>query len=393
MTKFKIALAAAAVAALSKPLGFDDAEYNTNVGDVIVPEVFTPYVQQLTEQKSRIIQSGLAERSAQIDALLAGGGLTFSVPSWRDLDNDAENVSGDETADTFKHTLNANAVEVVTATWGALTDSRPKATDSDLEVAVRLSRNQSWASADLAAALAGNDPAGSIAERVAYYWTRRQQAALIATIQGVCKDNGTNDSGDYSNDIAGSAFTDGVTNFSAEAFLNACLTMGDSMEDLVAVMVHSVVFNRMQRNNLIDFIPDATGQIMIPTFLGREVIVDDGMPFGSNAVRGNGVAATGNVYETWLFGRGAIQLGVGSAKVPTEVQRQPQAGNGGGQEVLYSRQEWCFHPRGHAYVGTPGNGGPSNGTGSNQLNNAGSWNRVFPERKMIKFARLITREA
>jgi hypothetical protein len=34
----------------------------------------------------------------------------------------------------------------------------------------------------------------------------------------------------------------------------------------------------MQKNNLIDFIPDAEGHINIPTFLGRRVIVDDGMP-------------------------------------------------------------------------------------------------------------------
>jgi hypothetical protein len=48
---------------------------------------------------------------------------------------------------------------------------------------------------------------------------------------------------------------------------------------------------------------------------------------------------------------------------------------------------------GHAYTGTAPNGGPGNGTGANELQNAGSWNRVFPERKQVKFARLVTREA
>ena len=157
--------------------------------------------------------------------------------------------------------------------------------------------------------------------------------------------------------------------------------MGDSMEGLVAVMVHSVVFNRMQKNNLIDFIPDARGEIQIPTFLGREVIVDDGMP---NAT---------SIYDTWLFGLGAAQLGVGSPKDATETERKPSAGNGGGQEILHSRQEWSMHPVGHAYTGTAANGGPGNGAGANDLQNAGSWNRVYPERKQIKFARLVTREA
>ena len=65
----------------------------TRVTDVVVPEIFTPYVQQLTDQKARIIQSGLAVRDPAIDLLLAGGGLTFNVPSFRDLDDDAERVA------------------------------------------------------------------------------------------------------------------------------------------------------------------------------------------------------------------------------------------------------------------------------------------------------------
>jgi hypothetical protein len=101
----------------------------------------------------------------------------------------------------------------------------------------------------------------------------------------------------------------------------------------------------MQKNNLIDFIPDASGQINIPTYLGRMVIIDDGLP------------ATGGVFESWVFGAGALRLGVSSPKVPVEVERDAAAGNGGGTETLYSRTELCLHPAGHAYIGTPTIGG------------------------------------
>ena len=87
------------------------------------------------------------------------------------------------------------------------------------------------------------------------------------------------------------------------------------------------------------------------------------------------------------------QLGVGSHQIPTFVEHIPGAGNGNGQDVLYNRNIWCIHPVGHAYVGTAPNGGPSNAATANNLAAAGSWNRVFSERKQIKFARLITREA
>lgn len=369
-----------------------DALFNTQVADVIVPEVFSPYVQQMTEQKSRLVQSGALARSPIFDRLLAGGGLTFNMPSFKDLDNDTENVATDAPADHFGHVLNGTSIDLAGA-LSALSDSRPKATGTSNEIAVRLSRNQSWASADLAADLAGSDPMNSIANRVAAYWERRLQAAFIATMQGVSKDNGVNDSGDYASEIVGSSFVDGVTNFSAEAVIDAAITMGDTLTSLGIMMVHSVVYARMQKNNLIDFIPDARGEVLIPTFLGREVIVDDGMPTGTSVVRKAGTAGESGMYETWFFGAGAVLLGVGTPKTPTETQREPQAGNGAGQEILYSRVEWGIHPVGHAYVGTAPKGGPSNAATSNNLNIAGSWDRRLPERKMIKFARLITREA
>lgn len=335
------------------------------ISDVVVPEIFTPYVQQLTEEKSRLIASGMVARSGVLDNLLAGGGLTFNVPSWKDLDNTEENVSSDD-----------NTVS-----------STPLKTGSGTEIAVRLSRNQSWSSMDLAAVLAGDDPMESIASRVAYYWTRRLQAMAIATVKGVFADNAAAPAGtehtqnDMIHDISGGGYSAGVTDFSAEAFVDACLTMGDSMEDLVAIAVHSVVYARMQKNNLIDFIPDSEGRINIPTFLGREVIVDDGMPFASG------------VYESWLFGRGCLQLGVGAPAVPTEVARVEAAGNGSGQDTLHNRVEWSLHPVGNKYAGTPANGGPSNAATSNNLAHAASWMRVYSERKMIKLAKLITREA
>lgn len=336
----------------------------TRIADVIVPEIFTPYTQQLTEQKSRLIQSRVVMREPMLDEFLAGGGLTVEAPSWKDLDDDADNVSSDDPA----------------------VDSTPNKNGTAMEIAVRLSRNNSWKTADLTAALAGEDPAEVIAQRVSDYWVRRAQVAFIATLTGVFADNAAAPSGtehvqnDMTNDISGVSFVDGVTNFSAEAFIDACVTMGDSMQGLGVLFVHSIVFGRMQKNNMIDYVPDAQQQIMIPTFLNREVIVDDAMP------------NTGGVFQSWLFGIGAVRLGVGSPKVPTETFRFPSQGNGGGTEALYNRVEWCIHPVGHKYAGTPAKGGPSNAATSNNLAHADSWQRVFTERKQIKIARLITRE-
>ncbi len=361
----------------------------TQVTDIVVPAIFTPYVQQRTEEKSRIVQSGALVRSPLLDQKLAGGGVTFNMPSMRDLDNDADNVSADNAPDIVALSVSGGSP----ALPASFNDAVPKKIQTATEIAVRLSRNQAWSSADLAAALAGIDPMSAIAELVSGYWSRRLQACFIAAMQGVCKDNSANDAEDYAHDVAGASYVKGTTDFSAEAVLDAMVTMGDSMGGLVAVMVHSIVFNTMQKNNLIDFIPDARGETEIATFLGREVIIDDGIPSGTSALRGDGTAGAAGIYESWLFGAGTVQLGVSTPKVATEVQRYAAAANGAGVEALHNRNEWCIHPTGHAYTGTPADGGPGNGTGSNDLNNAGSWNRVYPERKQIKFARLVTRES
>lgn len=338
----------------------------TRIADVVVPARFTPYVQQITQEKSRLIQSGAIVMDEQLSANLAGGGLTFNEPSFKDLDNDAENVSTDDPT----------------------VQSTPKKIGTATEIQVRLSRNNSWSSMDLAAALAGPDPMDAIAQRVGYYWTRRLQAAFIATIRGVFADNDaaptggdTHSTADMTRTLAaanGGAFGDGVTNFNAKPFIDATLTMGDSMEELTLVMMHSIPYATAMKNNLITFRPASNNAdaISIPTYLGREVIVDDGVPF------------SGGLFETWLFGRGAVRMGMGSPKVPTETDRKPENGNGGGQEILYNRTEWTIHPVGHAYIGTTPAGGPANA----DLLNAASWRRVFPERKQVKIARLITRE-
>lgn len=334
----------------------------TALADIIEPDVFAAYTQELTEVKSRMVESGLAVRSGALDAFLAGGGRTFDMPAWNDLADVAANIST---------SLAGSAIV-------------PENVTSKQETAVRLSRNQAWGSADLLQALAGSDPLLSAANRASDYWTRQLQLAIIATADGVFADNTANDSGDYTFDNSnGGVFAAGVTTFSAEAFIDTLGTIGDSEAGLGIVFMHSVVYNRARKNNLIEFQSDSANPLAaaFPTFLGRRVFVDDGMP---NAA---------NVHETWLFGPGAFAWGVGSPRVPAAVDRLELDADGGGTEFLISRVEWTIHPMGHRYIGTAAPGGPSNAGTANNLGAAGSWDRTSLERKQNKWGRLLTTEA
>lgn len=342
------------------PMG---ASGTTALSDVIVPAIFTPYMQTITKEKSRLIASGAAVADPFIDGLLSGGGNTFTLPFFKDLDNDD--------------------ADVVTDAAPGVEDSAPKKITADDEVAVRLVRHNSWSSANLVSELIAADPMDAIANRVGAYWERQDQRTFIAVAKGIFANNalatdGHHTKDDMIHDVSGAAFSAGVTTFSANAFIDTVLTMGDSMDDLKMIAVHSIVYGRMQKNNLIQFIPDARGEVNIPTFQGRRVIVDDNVPMPS-----------AGVFETWLFGSAAFRTGEGVYDgLPTELARAPAAGKGGGADILHSRRVLCMHPTGYAYIGAASKGGPSNAV----LAAAASWQRAYPERKQIAMAKLITRE-
>lgn len=331
----------------------------TQIADIIPPDVFSDYVQLLTAERSALIQSGVVEASPFFDNLLVGGGTIFQVPHFKDLDNTESNVSTDQDF--------------------GVNDMAPVKTTTGREIAIRLSRNQGWSSADLAGDLAGADPMESIASRVANYWVRQAQTIVISSIQGVIANNIAADAGDMVVDITNGVGAVTAANlFSAESFIDAIQTMGDAGEDLVAVAVHSVVYRRMQKNNLIDFIPDSNGVVNIPTFLGRRVIVDDGLPKVANGPNFE--------FSSYLFGSGSIVSGVGSARVPTEIEREARAGQGGGIETLHNRVEWLYHPRGTAFLEA---GIALESPTNAELAAAAQWDRRF-ERKLVKIAELRT---
>jgi len=332
----------------------------TQIANVVVPEVFTSYVQLLSTEKSAFIQSGVVVEDPQFSEMLNGGGRTFNMPHWEDLADTEANVSSDALV--------------------GVSDAVPDLITSGQDISVRHNRNHSWSSADLAGQLAGSDPQDAIANRVAAYWVRQEQSYLINTLEGVFADNLANDSSDMINDVAlpAGGTPTAVNLFSAEAFIDTQQTMGDAMDNLVACAMHSVVFSRAKKNNLIDFIPDSRGEVDIPFFQGLRVIVDDGMP---------AVANTGNVdYTTYFFGAGSIGRGTGSPKVSTEIDRFILAGDGGGQEVLVNRREFILHPRGIQWTDTTIAGqSPDN----SELATTANWDRVF-DRKLIRLAALVT---
>lgn len=114
----------------------------TKIADVIVPEVFNPYVVNRTMELSALVQSGIIQNDPQFDSLASAAAKTVNMPFWNDLTGDDE-VLSDSTA----------------LTPGKITAGQDEA--------VILRRGRAWGANDLAANLAGDDPMRAIGDLVA----------------------------------------------------------------------------------------------------------------------------------------------------------------------------------------------------------------------------------
>jgi hypothetical protein len=333
---------------------------NTQLSDVFVPSVFHSYDTINSTEKTAFAQSGVAVTNALMDQLANGPGQITTIPFWKDLDASIEpNYSSDLYTDI----------------------AEPQKVTAGTQVARIANLNEGWSDADLVSVLAGSDPMQHIHARVDAYWQKQFQRRLLASAIGVYNDNVADNAGDMVVNISVTTGTPADTNrFNADTFIDAAMTSGDDLDAYVAIAVHSIVYGRMIKNNLIVYVADSDERLVIPTYMGKRVIVDDGMPtFGTGITR---------QYLSILFAAGAFAYGNGSPKVPEEVQRYPERGNGGGIEVLWSRKDWVIHPQGYKWLETTVTAPGLSPTWAN-LALATNWQRVV-ERKLVGMAFIVT---
>jgi len=332
----------------------------TRLSDIIDVTVFRDLPPVNGPEKTAFFDAGVVTRNALLDELAGSAGKTAELPFWKDLDGSVEvNYSSDDPSST----------------------ATPQKVVQGEQIARKAFVNQGWQAADLASELAlGARAMDQVRNRTDRYFERQWQRRLIATVNGIVADNVANDSGDMVVDVASESVSgqDAGTKFNRDAFVEATNTLGDRYDELTAISVHSAVYAQMLKNNDIDFIPDSEGNLVIPTYLGLRVIVDDLMPSEAGGT-------DGFKYTSVLFGSGAFGYGVGSPEVPVEVERYADQGDGGGVETLWVRNTWILHPFGFQATGTP--------TGvsftHDELASASNIDRVI-DRKNIPLAFLVT---
>jgi hypothetical protein len=325
--------------------------------DIYNPLVFNQSVQEKQIELNRFIQSGVAVVDQTLTSMASVGGNIGELPFFKPLGTEEPNYSTDNPA----------------------TLAVPANITSNKMIYRLAAQNKSWSVMDLARELALGDPVEAITGRIAQYWATNNEKRIIQSVRGVIADNVANDAGDMLFDISApidTAPTD-ANRADANAIIDTIQTMGDHGELLAAMAMHSVVYRRLQKRNLIDFIPDARGEVDIPVYQGKRVIVDDslvGVSYGTTPI---------NVYYyTILFGAGEFVLGEGMPVVPSEVKRNPDAGNGGGEWQLYSRRSDIIHPLGFKFTSAAVAGQSATQA---ELATAANWDRVY-SRKNVSLA-------
>lgn len=344
--------------------GYVWAYTGVTLAEIFIPEVYADIIPEDSPETTAFVQSGVIAKNDLLTRAANSGTELIEVPIWDDLDASVEPNLSDDT-DTK-------------ATPGKVGTRKLQARNAYL--------NKGYGSADLARELAkatpGNgDPMTRIKNRFGTYWMHQFQYRVIAAARGILADNIANDGGDMIHNIALET-TVGVgaaNKISADAVVEACFTMGDQFNSLAVIAVHSVVYKELVKQQLIEQFRDADGKLLYETYLGRRVVVDDGLPVIAGTT-------SGLKYLSILFGAGSFGYGEGTPTLPTEIERLASSGNGGGLENIWERKTWMIHAAGMDWKEASVAGQSATLA---ELRNAANWDRKFA-RKNVKLAFLQT---
>ena len=322
--------------------------------DVIIPEVFTPYVIEQTTLRDAFLASGVVQPMAELNA--TEGGDYVNIPFWK------ANLTGD--------------FEVLSDS----TSLTPGKITADKQVGVILHRGRAFESRDLAALAAGADPMAAIGAKVADYVANQRQKDLIKCLEGVFGGLTSN---------TGAAFIDvsfdksGMTALGPRQVAKARALLGDQGDKLAAVAMHSAVYYDLVERKAIDYVTNveargggtvattgiapviagsvmgAYGEVSVPTYMGLRVIVSDDL------------APTSTNYPVYFFTQGAIASGE-QMGMQTETDRDILAKS----DAMSIDLHYVYHP-----VGAKWTVGTTNPTQA-ALATIGNWTKVYETKNL-----------
>ena len=328
--------------------------------DLIIPEIFTPYVIEQTTARDSFLASGVVAPMAELNA--TEGGDFVNVPFF------SANLTGD---------------------FEVLSDSSsltPSKISTDKQVGVILHRGRAFESRDLAALASGADPMAAIGQKIGAYIANQRQKDLLSCLDGVFGSINANDSNSaFFGLTIDSESGDTPTGLSPKHVAKARSILGDQGDKLTAVCMHSKVYYDLVERKMVDYVlatdgnggsatasggtiaPAYGGDGTVPTYCGLRVIVSDDV-----STTGSGSSTE---YSTYFFTQGAVASGE-QAGLTTETDRDILAKS----DAMAVDLHYCYHPVGSKWAVTTVN--PTR----TQLGTVANWSKVY-ETKNIGIVR------
>lgn len=325
----------------------------TTIADLVPSEkVLGSLIDLVLKEKNPIINSGLAATSEEVTAVINGGARKQGLPFLRPLDASAVNISNDD--------INEDGDS------GKLT--------ADEFTVLRHEQNYSWGYADLARMVTQYAAEGGIRAGIGQYWNTRFQMTTVSSVKGVLAHieavlaySGADadllaKKAAYVGLVSGSTSTD----FAATAVFKAAATAGEYQDMFDTLIVHPTQYAVFQGQESSGYLTAAQTGSKFDSYKGMKLLKS--AAFGTQMV----VAARS----------GAIAFGNRANEI--EVERLANKGNGGGANLLHSRQGFVSHVQGTNYLGPVA---PTNST----LENAASWDlAVDPAQFGFRFIKVKT---
>ena len=324
--------------------------------DIIIPEVFTPYVIEQTTARDAFLASGVVAPMAELNA--TEGGDFVNVPFF------SANLSGD---------------------FEVLTDSSsltPGKITTDKQVGVILHRGRAFESRDLAALAAGSDPMAAIGQKIGAYIANQRQKDLLSCLDGVFGSvNSTDSNAAFFGLTIDGGSGDSPTGLSPRHVAKAKALLGDQGDKLAAVCVHSAIYYDLVERKMVDYVlatdgngGSATasggskagaygGNDTVPTYCGLRVSVSDDV-----TTTGSGASKE---YSTYFFTQGAVASGE-QAGLTTETDRDILAKS----DAMSIDLHYCYHPVGAKWAVTTTNPTPA------QLQTVSNWSKVYETKNL-----------
>ncbi len=321
--------------------------------DLIIPEVFSPYLSEATTLSDSFLQSGVVQPLAELNLSADRGGDFVKIPSY------TANLTGD--------------FEVLTDS----TSLTPSKITADNQIAPVLHRGRAFSSRDLASLAVGGglDPMAAIAQKMAAYVNNQKQKDLYSCLTGAFGSLNANDSNSaLFTHCIDSESGDSPTTLSPRHVAKAQSILGDAGSKLTTIAVHSKTYYDLVERNAIDRIYDNTGapdtaaasgstarafdQPSFGSFMGLNVIVSDDIPTANSG--------SSTEYACFLFGQGAIFTGEQSP-IRTQTDRDILAL----EEAMAVDLHYIYHVGGLKYAVSTVN--PNRST----LETVASWSKVY----------------